>query len=181
MVQSNLFVITGAEGSGKTRVIRDLQKIMPFYLINYLSTRNIGEDNYKVLDWDKYKELAENDAFILSFHKKSALVGVTYEEMENAKKSGLPIIWEVDIQWIETIKNEFPDCVTFLTNGLNVDEFYNRFEQKGNVVPSAIAYLAKKSENLHTSWRSFVDHIIENTRDQSQKAAEEIKRIIENG
>lgn len=179
MAKSNLFIITGAEGSGKTRVIDALDKIMSIYRINYLSTNTSPEKGVQKTEWKKFQELAEKDSFILSFRKRDALTAVSYAELETAKKSGKPIVWELDLQWMETIKNEYPDAVIILLNGVGFEELYQRFEGKGSAVPVATAISAKRSDNLNKWWHGDVDYIIDNRKDQSDKAAKDIKQIIE--
>lgn len=179
MAKKNLFIITGAEGSGKTRVIDDLEKIISFHRISYFATSDAKEKGTQKIEWKKFRELAENDGFILSFKKRDVLVGVTYDEMSQAKKSGKPVIWELDLQWMETIKNEYPEAVIILLNGVGFEELYQRFEGKGSAIPAATAISAKRSDTLNKWWHGDVDHIIDNRKDQSDKAAEEIKKIIE--
>ena len=53
--------------SGKTKIIDELEKILSFYRINYISTRDLGEKGIQIVDWEKFQELAEEDSFILSF------------------------------------------------------------------------------------------------------------------
>lgn len=170
--------MTGAEGSGKTKVIDDLEKIFQFYRVSYLSNQDLKEKGYQKIDWQKFQELAENDSFILSFNKKSALVGVTYDEIKKARDSGKPIVWEVDLQWIETIKNEYPDATAILINGVGFEDLYQRFEEKGSAIPAATALSAKRSDTLNKSWHDYVDVVVENRKGESAKAAEGIKGII---
>lgn len=179
MTQNNLFIIAGAEGSGKTSVIESLEKITPVYLIKYVATRDSGESGIQNIGWDKFQEFAENDGFILSFKKRDTLIGVTYQEMKSAKESGKPIIWEVDLKWLDTIKNEFPEAKIILINGLNVEDLYEHFESKGNAVPAAIALQAARSNTLNKWWREGTDFVVENIKDAPEKTAEEIKKIIE--
>lgn len=103
---SNLFIVTGVEGSGKTSVIIELAKILPFYQVTYFTTRPVSEKGTVVVNWDKFKDLAEKDRFVLSYQKKDYLTGVTHEEIVKAEKSGQPIVWEIDIKYFESIKNE---------------------------------------------------------------------------
>jgi guanylate kinase len=178
-MQNNLYIIAGAEGSGKTRVIGELEKILPFYWINYFSTRDLGERGVKKITWEEYQELAEKDSFILSFKKRDTMVGVTYQEINNARQSGKPIIWEIDLKWLDTIKNEFPEATVILINGLNTDDLYQHFESKGNAVPAAIAIQAARSNKLNKWWREGTDFVVENKKDAADKTAGEIKKIIE--
>lgn len=179
MPQSNLFIVTGAEGSGKTKIITELEKILPFYWMNYLTTRDLGERGFQKLDWEKFQELAEKDSFILSFKKRDALVGVTYDELKKARESGKPIVWELDIKWLESIKNEYPEAVVILINGLEVEDLYQHFESSGHAVPAAIALQASRSNMLNKWLREGTDFIVENKKDAADKTAEEIKKIIE--
>jgi len=160
-------------------VIDDLEKIAQFYRIGYLSTQDLKEKGCQKIDWQKFQELAESDSFVLSFNKKSALVGVTYDEINKARNSGKPIIWEVDLQWIEAIKNEYPEGYVLLINGVGIEDLYERFESKGSAIPAATALSAKRSDALNKGWHSSVDYIIENRKGESGKAAESIKKIIE--
>lgn len=179
MPSGKLFIIAGAEGSGKSQVINELDKILPFYWINYLSTRSLSEKGFQQVNWDEFQELAEKDGFILSFRKRDTMVGVTYNELKNARESGKPIVWEIDLKWLDTIKNEFPDATVILINGLNVEDLYEHFESKGNAVPAAIALQASRSNTLNKWWREGTDFVVENKKDASNKTAEEIKSIIE--
>lgn len=178
-MNNKLFLIAGAEGSGKTRVIDDLEKISQFYRINYLSTQDLKEKGCQKIDWQKYQALAESDGLVLSFDKKGALVGVTYDEINKARNSGKPIVWEVDLRWIEAIKNEYPESCVLLINGVGIEDLYERFESKGSAIPAATALSAKRSDTLNKGWHSSVDYIIENRKGESEKAAERIKEIIE--
>ena len=179
MAESNLFIVTGAEGSGKTKVVSELEKLLPFYWINYVSNRDSAEKGTQQITWDEYQRLAEVDSFILSFRKRDAMVGVTYEEMKKAKASGKPIIWEVDLKWLDTVKNEFPEAKVILINGLNAEDLYEHFESKGHAVPAAMAIQAARSNRLNKWWKETVDFITENKKDAADKAALQIKDIIE--
>jgi len=179
MAQSKIFVVTGAEGSGKTTVLGKLEKIFPFYWMEYLTTKDTGEKGTQKIAWEKFQALAESDGFILSFKKRDALFGMTYSEINKARESGKPIVWEVDLKWLDTVKNEYPEATTLLINGLEIEDLYEHFESKGHAVPAAIAIMAKRSNTLNKYWHENVDQIVENRRNEAEKAAEGIKKIIE--
>jgi len=174
-----LFIITGADGSGKTKVISDLQKIKSFYLVNYISTSPQKELGMSQVSWDVFQSFAEKDGFVISYKKRNAMIGVTYEEIKKAEQTELPIVWEIDIQWIENIKNEYPEARTILVNGLGAEGFFQHYESKGNAVPNLTAIKAQRAEQLHSWWRGEVDFTVENKAGESAKAAEEIKKIME--
>lgn len=179
MASGKMFIIAGAEGSGKTKVIGELEKLLSFYWINYLSTRDLNEKGFQKVTWEEFQELAEKDSFVLSFKKRDTLVGVTYSELSKAKESGKPIIWEIDLKWLDTIKNEFPEATVILINGLNIEDLYEHFESKGHAVPAAIALQASRSNTLNKWWREGTDFVVENKKDASDKTAGEIRKIIE--
>jgi len=179
VARSNLFIVTGAEGSGKTKVISELEKLLPFYWINYVSNRDLTEKGTRQITWDEYQRLAETESFILSFRKRDAMTGVTYDEMKKARASGQPMVWEVDLKWLETVKNEFPEAKVILINGLNAEDLYEHFESKGHAVPAAMAIQASRSHRLNKWWHETVDFIAENKKDAAGNAALEIKNIIE--
>lgn len=181
MAQNNLFIIAGAEGSGKTTIISELEKILPFYWIQYLSTRALNEKGVQKITWEEFQDLAEKDQFALSFQKKDCRWGVTHQEIQKAKKSGLPIVWEVDLKFLDLVKNEYPEAVTVLTNGIGIEDLYQHFESGGQAVPAAMAMRASMSNTLNKMWHQAVDYIVENKKGESAKAAEEIKKIMENG
>ena len=179
MTKNKLFIVTGAEGAGKTLIITELEKIVPFYWINYFSTRSTGEKGFQKTDWQNFQKMAEEDKFVLSFKKRDYLVGITYEELEKANNSGKPIVWEVDAKWVEDIKNEYPDAIVILVNGIEVEDLYRHFESKGHDVPAAIAIQAQRSNRINKSWHQGVNYVIENKKGASAKAAQSIKEIIE--
>lgn len=179
MAQSNFFIVTGAEGAGKTKVITELEKILPFYWVNYVSNRDSAEKGTQKIGWDEYQRMAEADSFIFSFRKRNAMVGVTYDEIKKAKASGKPIIWEVELKWLDTIKNEYPEARVILINGLNAEDLYEHFESKGHAVPAAMAIQAARSDRLNKWWHETVDFIAENKKEAADQAALTIKDIIE--
>ncbi len=179
--KGKLFIITGADGSGKTKVIEDLEKIKSFYLVNYITTASQSEKGVVPVSWDNFQSFAENDGFVLSFKKRNAMTGVTHEEIKKAEASGQPIVWEIDIQWIEDIRNEHPEATTILVNGLDAEGFYQHYESKGSAVPTLTAIKAQRAEHLHEWGRGQVDYIVENKFGESAKAAEEVKKIMEGG
>ena len=179
MKSEKFFIITGAEGSGKTRVIDDLEEKRPFYRVTYLSTRNTKEKGDQEIGWNEFKKLAEEDQLILSYPKKDYLTGVTYEEISRAVESNKPVVWEVGLKWLEIIKNEYPSSVVILVNGIGIEDLYEHLESLGQTVPAAIALQAKRSNTLNKNWHENVDYIVENKRNESQKAAQRIKEIIE--
>ena len=179
MYNKIFFVITGAQGSGKTGVIEKLKRLMPLYLIKYVCTRSKEDDNHNEVTWEEFQKLAENDNFIISFNRQNALFGVTYEELKKAVESNLPIIWEADLDWLEIIKNEYPETVFIMINGLSVEDFYERFENKGNALPQASALMARRSKDLNIELNNYVDYVVDNKKDEAENAAQEIKKIIE--
>ncbi len=179
MIKNKLFIITGAEGAGKTLVITELEKIIPFYWINYFSTRATGEKGFQKTDWQSFQKMAESDQFVLSFKKRDYLVGVTYDEIKKADLSGKPIIWEVDAKWAEDIKNEYPNAIVILVNGIEVEDLYRHFESQGHAIPAAIAIQAQRSDKINKSWHQGVNYIVENKKGESAKAAQSLKEIIE--
>jgi len=179
VAQSNFFIVTGAEGAGKTKVLSELEKIFPFYWVNYVSNRDTVEKGTQKISYDEYQKLAEADSFILSFRKRDSMVGVTYDEIRKARASGKTIIWEVDLKWLETIKNEYPEARVILVNGLNAEDLYEHFESKGHAVPAAMAIQAARSNRLNKWWHEWVDFIAENKKDAADKAAAAVKNIIE--
>ncbi|MBM3256294.1 MAG: hypothetical protein FJZ04_02400 [Candidatus Moranbacteria bacterium] len=178
VTQGKLFIVTGAEGSGKTSVIAELAKVFSFYQVTYLSTRAVPEKGTVVAKWDKFKDLAEKDQFILSYQKKDYLTGATHEEIAKAEKSGLPIVWEIDIKYFEGIKNEFPEAKVILINGVGFEGFYEHLKSSGQTVPAAMALQAKRSAAQNKMLHQSVDFVVENRKGESAKAAERIKEII---
>lgn len=174
-----IFIVTGAEGSGKTTVITELAKMLPFYWVRYVTTSVEEGPGLQKIGWEEYRNLAENDGLEISVQKKNALFGVTHEEIKLAKRSGQPVVWEVDLSFLENIKNDFPEARIILLNGIGIEDLYERFENKGHTISAAIGMKASALNSLNKSWHNEVDYVVDNRKDASGEAAKQIKDIIE--
>ncbi len=174
-----MFIVTGAEGSGKTTVVNELSKIMDFYWVRYVSTSIEEGPGLQRINWDEYRKLAESDALEVSVQKKSAFFGVTHDEIKLALQSGKPVVWEVDLSLLENVRNDFPEARIILLNGIGIEDLYERFENKGHMVSAAIGMKASVLNSLNKSWHDEVDFVVDNRKDLSSEAAQKIKDIIE--
>jgi len=176
---NKLFIITGAEGSGKTRVLDELDKVFDYHRFQYLTTHTPKEKGYKQIDWKEFQELAENDAFVFSYEKEKVMVGAEYAEVERGLKSGKPVLWEVDIKWVEKVLDDFPGTTVVVINSVSFENFYEHFKKKGKAIPSSLAHLARASNISNKELSNLANYVVENAEGKSKEAAEQLKKIIE--
>ncbi len=174
-----MFIVTGAEGSGKTTVMKELAKTLDFYWVRSVSTSVEEGPGLQRVGWEEYRRLAESDALEVSVQKRNALFGVTHDEIKLALRSGKPVLWEVDLTSLENVKNDFPEARIILLNGIGIEDLYERFENKGQMISAAIGMKASVLNSLNKSWHDEVDFVVDNRKDAIGEAAQRIKEIVE--
>jgi len=178
-LKNSIFIVTGAEGSGKTRVLNDLEKTIPYYRFQYLATHEVEGEKYKVISWKEFQKKAEEDAFIFSYEKSGVMIGAQYSEIENGLKSGKPFVWEVDLKWIGKVNDDYPGSPVIMIQSSSFEDLYEHFKKKGKTIDVSLARMAKRADRINKAWSGIADHVVVNKENESEKAAEEIKKIIQ--
>jgi guanylate kinase len=111
----NVFIISGAAGSGKDSVIDGLQSILPIERIVTTTTREMrpfeSEGHpYYFLSVESFKHGLENGEFIEhSINENGGLYGVTKSELERITHKNKIALWRVDWKGVINIKKLYPE------------------------------------------------------------------------
>jgi len=111
----NVFIISGAAGSGKDSVIDGLQSLLPIERIITSTTRERrpfeSEGNpYYFLSREDFERGIENEAFIeYSTNENGGLYGVTKSELDRITEKKKIAIWRVDWKGVVNIKKLYPE------------------------------------------------------------------------
>lgn len=111
----NVFIISGAAGSGKDSVIDGLQSILPLERIVTSTTRQRrpfeSEGNpYYFLSHEDFEQKIKRGEFIEhSENENGGLYGVTRSELDRVTDKGGIAIWRVDWKGVIAIKKLYPE------------------------------------------------------------------------
>ena len=180
--ENNLILVTGPEGAGKETIIQKSGQQVDFYKIITTTTQPFyseksKEKSYKFISQEQFEKEVENEAFITSFKKGGNYYGVTYAEIQKAENTNLPIVWNLLPPEAFEIKRKYPNIkIVFICAPLFFIK--KRLEKEGvsssNIINSKL--IEAKSDMDLASKKA--DFIIVNEEERSDKAAEELTKII---
>ncbi len=111
----NIFIISGAAGSGKDSVIDGLQSLLPIERIITSTTRerrpleSEGNPYYFLTREDFERGIAKGDFVEYSVNENGELYGVTASELERIAHKKSIAIWRVDWKGVIAIKKLYPE------------------------------------------------------------------------
>ncbi len=136
--QKNIFIISGAAGSGKDSVIDGLQKRLPLERIITSTTRKArpleSEGNpYYFLSREKFEQGIAKGQFVeYSANENNELYGVTTSELNRIVNKNHIAIWRVDWKGVIAIKKLYPEIKAFYISApLEILEARLRSRDKG--------------------------------------------------
>ncbi|MFZ3032336.1 MAG: hypothetical protein WA082_04870, partial [Candidatus Moraniibacteriota bacterium] len=134
----NVFIISGAAGSGKDSVIDGLQSILPLERIITSTTREKrpleSEGNpYYFLSREDFEQKIQDGEFIEhSVNENGGQYGVTKSELERITNKNSIAVWRVDWKGVVNIKKLYPEILAiYISAPLDVLEARLRSRDTG--------------------------------------------------
>ena len=106
-----ILVLSSPSGAGKTTLVKLLSKNRDFYISISHTTRKprineIQDEDYHFVDSDKFKNLIKKDEFLEYAKVFNHFYGTTKTPVINNLKNGKNVIFDIDWQGAEQIKNK---------------------------------------------------------------------------
>ncbi len=106
-----MLILSSPSGAGKTTLVRLLSKNRDFHISISHTTRKprineIQDEDYHFVDNDKFKNLIKKDEFLEYAKVFNHFYGTTKTPVINNLKNGKNVIFDIDWQWAEQIKNK---------------------------------------------------------------------------
>lgn len=180
----NVFIVSGAAGSGKDSIIDALQSTLPIERIITTTTRTKrpGESEgnpYYFLSPEEFEHRVENGEFAEhSINENGGHYGVTHSELERITEKGGIAIWRVDWKGVVSIKQLFPDIPAIYISA-PIEILEERLRKRDHGKPEEyfqerMAYTREWMKHL-----DIYDYRIENKEGRLDEAVQEVKAIIE--
>ena len=106
-----MLILSSPSGAGKTTLVRLLSKNRDFHISISHTTRKprineIQDEDYHFVDTDKFKNLIKKDEFLEHAKVFNHFYGTTKTSVINNLKNGKNVIFDIDWQGAEQIKNK---------------------------------------------------------------------------
>ncbi|CZE47370.1 guanylate kinase [Campylobacter geochelonis] len=145
MTKGQILVISGPSGSGKSTLVnRLMQEESDIYFSISSTTRAIrdGEKdgvNYHYISVDEFKDGILNDEFLEWAMVHKNYYGTSIKPVLEALESGKTVIFDIDVQGFNIVKDKFKDEITsvFITT-TNCVELRNRLVNRATDEPKVI-------------------------------------------
>ncbi len=180
---SNVFIVSGAAGSGKDSVIDGLQTHLPIERVVTTTSRFMrpfeseGHPYYFISREEFEKGIARNEFIEHSINENGELYGVTRTELERVGRLQAIGIWRVDWKGVISIKKLYPNILSIYISAplavlekrlrardIGKEEFY--FEER-------MAYTREWLNHL-----DIYDYIVENEEGKLAQTVEAVATII---
>ncbi len=180
----NVFIISGAAGSGKDSIIEQLSEELPLARVITTTSREMRpfetEGNpYYFVTREVFEAKVERGEFIEhSVNENGGLYGVTRSELEKVTSEGKIAILRVDWKGVVSIKKLFPEIpALYIAAPIEVLEARLRKRDQGK----SEAYFQERMEYTR-EWLKHLDiydYTIENEEGKLDEAVSRVKTIIE--
>ena len=181
-MKTRMIIIIAPSGAGKSsfieRAIRDFPNL--FDTITY-TTREMrkGEkqgEPYYFTSVEEFKEKREAGYFVEWAEVHGNLYGTPRHQIEDAWKSGLTVIMDVDVQGADTFCRVFPDARTIFIMPPSIEELRNRIIKRDKQAPANLETRLKNAEREMQRAKDF-DFCVVN--DDFEVSYQKFRKIIE--
>lgn len=179
---TNLFLITGTSGAGKSTIIYRLLQDKTLNLVRFVTTTTRAprpnEENgvdYWFVDKETFlKKVAANDFFEWA-HIYGHMSGTDRQEIERLKILNRPIILSIDVQGLKPFKTAFPEAPVIFIDA-PVSQLIRRLEDR-KTSKEDIEIRTKKIEE-EEKFKPTADAVIINEDGKLEETVERVKAEI---
>jgi len=144
---TQIVVLSGPAGSGKTTVVNRLIEQAPVKLVKAVSATTrparkgeVDGEDYYFLSYEQFQRRKDNGEFLetAEVHASGYWYGTLHSEIQRAAEAGGWAFLEIDVQGALKVIEEYPDAVTiFLTTPSEAD-YEQRLRARGTESEAAI-------------------------------------------
>lgn len=177
---SRLFVVSGASGTGKTTLCRDLERELGLFFSVSVTTRapRVGEvagRDYHFISQEEFDKMVSEGRFLEWAGVHGKFYGTPRGPVESSLQEGRDVLLDLDTQGALNLKKILPEAVLIFIKPPSIDELRKRLESRGTDSPETIAKRIARAEH-EIDQSVHYDHVVVN-RDL-QEAKRELKAII---
>lgn len=147
-----LLVLSGASGTGKGCVIRELMAHDPSLVFSVSATTRAPREGetqgvqYYFMDKAKFEELLKQDAFLEHACVHGNYYGTLKSEVNARLERGENVILDIDVQGALQIIEKTPDCVSLFLLPPSTEELRRRLTGRGTETQDVIELRLKNAE-----------------------------------
>ena len=176
-----ILILSAPSGAGKTSLCRELFKIFPDMKesVSYTTrTPRVGEiegEAYHFVSHAEFERMVKEDAFAEWALVHGNMYGTALRTLEEARKSGIDLVLDIDCQGALRLKEQFDGGVYVFIMPPSMDELRHRLEHRSTDVQEVIErrILRAAEEIKEARW---YDYIIIN--DDFEVACQELASIV---
>jgi len=142
-----LIVVSGPSGVGKGTLLRRVfaESGLPLALGVSATTRaprpgEVDGVHYRFLTAEDFEARRKNGEFLECFEVfgKGCWYGTLRKDVEECLRNGNWVVLEIDVKGAKTVKEQFPDAVTFFVEPKNIDVLKERLCGRGTETDEAL-------------------------------------------
>lgn len=178
-----MLVISSPSGAGKSTIARNiLESGMDMRLSVSVTTRarrasEIDGRHYHFISMKEFERLRSTDALLEWAEVHGNFYGTPREAAENAMAQGQDMLFDIDWQGAQQLKEKMPaDVVSVFILPPSMEELQSRLNRRAEDSAEVIATRLKNAREEISHWREY-DYVVVN--DDLQRAFESVKAIIE--
>lgn len=175
-----IFVVSGASGTGKTTLCRDLESEMGLFFSVSATTRaprngEIEGRDYRFLSRSEFDKMLDNDQFLEWAEVHGQSYGTPREPIESRLREGKDVLLDLDTQGAIQLKDLYPQAVLIFIKPPSLEELRKRLTSRGTDSPEVIARRVERAEH-EIEQSSHYDYVVENR--ELGEARRQLKGII---
>ncbi len=180
--KGNLIVVAAPSGGGKTSLIQKLLSILDNLEVSISHTTRLarpgevnGED-YFFIDKRQFTSMINKDEFIEHALVFGQHYGTSKQQVEQKLEAGTDILFDIDWQGAEQIKQHFTDdVVTIFILPPSLDVLRDRLKQRKQDTDDVVQARMEKAQDEMKHYKAF-DYVIIN--DDFDQAVKELTSIV---
>ena len=179
--QGDIFIVTGASGTGKTSLIKRLLARCPAIELSVSHTTRAARPDeqdgldYHFIEKTDFLSMISRNEFAEWAVVHNAYYGTALREMENRRNAGIDVLLDVDTQGAESIRQRFPEAISIFILPPSAEVLKKRLVDRRTESREAIETRLRNACGEVGECRTF-HYIIIN--EELEKAADELVAII---
>jgi guanylate kinase len=136
MREGILFIVSGPSGSGKTTLVKEvIQKVANVKFSVSCTTRKkrpgeVEGVDYRFVSEDEFQDMAKNGRFAEWAVVHGKHYGTPAAELEQAKKSGIDLLLDIDVQGARSVRNKYSSGVYIFVTPSSLDALRERLVKR---------------------------------------------------
>jgi len=181
MREGIIFIISGPSGGGKTtltgKVMEELDKLRFSVSCTTREPREgeVEGRDYTFISESEFMDMVRENKFAEYANVYGHLYGTPIVQLEMAKKTGVDLILDIDVQGARQIREKYPSGVFCFVMPPNIEDLKKRLKARGSeedaVIEKRLSVARQEMEGVEN-----YDYIIYN--DDLDKALRSLKEII---